>query len=125
MASWLNAPALSLVNVPAVLAAPGILCQRGDFFAQRVVDRDPQPVLIHPGHHATKIGAMIRAAFQDIVLPLVNHFVRQGHDGLVAGLRVVGGEQHCRQSDAPLPGWVLGGAHERLPWSKPASKHSG
>jgi hypothetical protein len=38
-------------------------------------------VPIHLGHLAEKIRPMIRPPFQDIVLPLMNHFVRQrAHD---------------------------------------------
>ena len=125
MAARLNGPALPLIEAPAVLASPGILGQRGDFFAERVVDRDSQAVTIHLGHHATKIGPMVRATLQDIVLPLVNHFVRQGHDGFVAGIRVVGFKQHCRESDAAPSGRFLDRAHERLSWSDPADEHPG
>jgi hypothetical protein len=125
VASRLDGPALSLIEAAAVLAAPGIFGQRSYFFAQRVIDRDAQAVAIHPDHHATKIGPMIRATLQDIVLPLVNHFVRQGHDGFVARLRAVGLKQHRRQSDATSSGWCLGGARERLSWPDAADKHAG
>ncbi len=89
MASWLNGPALSLVHAATVLATPGILGQRGHCVAQRVIDRDTQAVPIHLGHHATKVGTMVRTTLQNIVLPLVNHFVRQSHDSVVALLGVV------------------------------------
>lgn len=125
MASRLNGPALPLIEAAAVLAAPGIFGQRGDFFCQGVIDRDAEAVTIHLTHHATKIGPVIRATFQDIVLPLVNHFVRQGHDGFVARLRVIGLKQHRRQSDATSSGWWLGGARERLSWTDPADEHPG
>jgi hypothetical protein len=34
-------------------------------------------VPIHLGHFAEKIRPMIRPTFQGVVLPLMNHFVRQ------------------------------------------------
>jgi hypothetical protein len=42
-------------------------------------------VPIHLGHLAEKIRTMIRPPLQDVVLPLMNHFVRQrAHDLLLA-----------------------------------------
>ena len=125
MPARLNGPTVSLVDATAVLAPPGISGQSGHFFAQRVIDRDTETISIHPGHHATKISAMIRATLQDIVLPLVNHFVRQGHDGFVVLLQVVRLKEHGRQPDASSSGRLLGGARKRLPRSDPADKHSG
>ena len=125
MPARLNGPTVSLVDATAVLAPPGISGQCGHFFAQRVIDRDAKAVSIHLGHHAAKIGAMIRATLQDIVLPLVNHFVRQGHNGFVVLLQVVWLKKHGRQPDTTSSGRLLGGARERLPRSDPADKHSG
>jgi hypothetical protein len=58
-----------------------------------MVDGDRQgAVPIHLGHLAEKIRPMIRPPFQDIVLPLMNHFVRQRiHDLLLAVLASLGG----------------------------------
>ena len=53
-----------------------------------MVDGDCQgTVPIHLGHLAEKIQTMIRTPLQDVVLPLMNHFVCQGaHDLLLAVL---------------------------------------
>ena len=53
-----------------------------------MVEGDGQgAVPIHFGHLAEKIRSMIRSPLQDVVLPLMNHFVRQGiHDFLLAVL---------------------------------------
>lgn len=96
MATRLNGSALPLVNATAVLAPPSISGQGGHFFAQRVIDRDAEAVLVHARHHAPKIHTVIRAALQNIVLPLMNHFMRQGHDGFVILLGVVFLKKHCR-----------------------------
>jgi hypothetical protein len=123
MASRLNGPALTPVDGAALLAAPGIFCQGGHFFAQRVIDRDAKAVLIHTRHHATKIHPVIRTTLQDIVLPLVNHFVRQGHDGLVILLKIVL-EEDRRESDASSSREFVRRLRERMPWSNPADKHA-
>jgi hypothetical protein len=44
------------------------------------------PVSIHFGHLAEKIRSMIRPPFQDVVLPLMNHFVRQGTQDLLLAI---------------------------------------
>jgi hypothetical protein len=51
-----------------------------------MVDGDRQgSVPVHLGHLAEKIRSMIRPPFQDVVLPLMNHLVRQRiHDLLLA-----------------------------------------
>jgi hypothetical protein len=51
-----------------------------------MVDGDRQgAVSIHLVHLTEKIRPMIRSSLQDVVLPLMNHFVRQGaHDLLFA-----------------------------------------
>jgi hypothetical protein len=48
-------------------------------------------VPIHLGHLAEKIRPMIRPPLQDVVLPLMNHFVRQrAHDLPLAILAPMG-----------------------------------
>ena len=79
----LNAAALSAVNGAAPLAAPDILGQGRDVFAHRVVDGNAEAFLVHPCHHAAKVHSMIRAALQNIVLPLMNHFMRQRRQDLM------------------------------------------
>jgi hypothetical protein len=51
-----------------------------------MVDGDREgTVPIHLGHLAKKIRAVVRSPFQDVVLPLMNHFVCQrAHDLLFA-----------------------------------------
>jgi hypothetical protein len=57
-----------------------------------MVDGDRQgAVPIHLGHLAKKIRPMIRPPLLDVVLPLMNHFVRQrAHDLLLAILAPLG-----------------------------------
>jgi hypothetical protein len=77
----LDGPALPSVEVSASLTAPGILGEGGYLMAKRVVDRNAEAVSIHLSHHAAKIRPMVRAALQDIVLPLMDHFMREcGHE---------------------------------------------
>jgi hypothetical protein len=68
-----------------------------------MVDGDRQgTVPIHLGHLAEKIRPMIRPPFQDIVLPLMNHFVRQrAHDLLLSILAPLGdlSEQGKREAN--------------------------
>ena len=58
-----------------------------------MVDGDRQgTVPIHLGHLAEKIRSMIWSALEDVVLPLMNHFVRQrAYDFLLAILAPLGG----------------------------------
>jgi hypothetical protein len=58
-----------------------------------MVDGDRQgAVPIHLGQFAEKIRTMTRPPFQNVVLPLMNHFVRQRiHDLLLAVLAPLGG----------------------------------
>jgi len=43
-----------------------------------MIDRDAEAIQVHARHHATEILTMIRATLEDVVLPLMDHFVRQG-----------------------------------------------
>jgi hypothetical protein len=56
-----------------------------------MVDGDRQgAVSIYLGHLAEKICSMIRPPLQDVVLPLMNHFVRQrAHELLLAILALL------------------------------------
>lgn len=52
-----------------------------------MVDGDGQhTVSIHLGHLAEKIQPMIRPSFQDVVLPLMNHFVGQRVDDFLLAI---------------------------------------
>lgn len=124
MPPWLNGPALAAVDGATMLAAPGILGQGGHGSAQRVIDRNAEAVLVHARHHATKIETVIRAPLQDVILPLMNHFVRQGHHGLVLLLRAVALKQNCREADAPSSPLFVGGLWEHMLRSDSADKHA-
>src|SRR4029079_3885777 len=58
-----------------------------------MIDGDREcTVLIHLGHFTEKICPMIRSPLEDVVLPLMNHFVGQrAHDLLLAVLAPLGG----------------------------------
>jgi hypothetical protein len=52
-----------------------------------MVDGDCQSaVSIHLGHLAEKVHPMIRPPLQDVVLPLMNHFVRQRAQDLLLAI---------------------------------------
>src|SRR5690349_5235311 len=59
-----------------------------------MTNRNAKAIAVHDGHHAMKLRSMIGTPLQDIVLPLVNHFVRQGSDEFVVRLIL---EQRNRQ----------------------------
>jgi hypothetical protein len=40
-------------------------------------DRNAEPVTIHHVHLSAKIRPVIRTAFEDVELPLMDHFMRQ------------------------------------------------
>lgn len=88
----LNRASLASVHVAALSAAPGESSQGEDFLLQRMVDGDCQsPVPVHFGHLAEKIRPMVRPPLQDVVLPLMNHLVRQRiHDLLLPVCAVLG-----------------------------------
>ena len=103
-----NRSPLASVHSPAFLTAPGKSCEGEHFLLQRMVDGDGQCTApIHLGHLAEKIRPMIRPPFQDVELPLMNHFVGQRvHDLLLAILASVGGllEQGKGQANFALGG---------------------
>jgi hypothetical protein len=52
-----------------------------------MVDGDRQGAIpIHLGHLAEKIRSMIGSSLQDVVLPLMNHFVRQRAQDLLLAI---------------------------------------
>ncbi len=106
MPSGLNAAALSPVNGTALLAAPGELSQCRDLFVHRVIDGNTEAMPVHPAHHAAEICSMIRAALQNIVLPLVNHFMRQRRDSLLVSVRSVSMQKDRGQFDAAPPAGI-------------------
>lgn len=86
-----NRSPLALVHSPAFLTAPGKSCEGEHFLLQRMVDGDGQGAApIHLGHLAKKVRSMIWPPFQDVELPLMNHFVGQRvHDFLLAILALL------------------------------------
>jgi hypothetical protein len=90
-----------------------------------MVDGDRQgSVTIHLGHLAEKIRPMIRPPFQDVILPLMNHFVRQRvHDLLLAILAILGDLLEQGKGEANLAlGWL---AKTILiqPWPRSSTAH--
>jgi hypothetical protein len=69
-----------------------------------MVDGDREgTVPIHLGHLAKKIRTVVRSPFQDVVLPLMNHFVCQrAHDLLLAVLAPLGGLLEQGKGEANL-----------------------
>jgi len=91
VAAWLNGPSLASVDSAALAAAPGKAGQGKHFLLERMVDRNGQlAVTIHFGHLSQKVLAMIRPPLEDVVLPLVNHFMREGADEFVPAMRRTG-----------------------------------
>ena len=125
MPSRLNASALPPVDGAAVLAAPSIFGQSRHFFAEGMVDRDAEPIFIHPCHHATKVQSMIRATFQNIVLPLMDHFMRQRRQGFVVLTEFLSPQQDGRKFDATSAVVFVGYTREGMPRADSAHKHTG
>jgi len=89
----LNRPPLASVHSAALPTTPGKSRQGEDFLLQRMVDSDRQgAVPIHLGHLAEKSRPMIRPPLQDVVLPLMNHFVRQRIDDLLLAILAPSGD---------------------------------
>jgi hypothetical protein len=85
----LDRPALAPVQISALLAPPGIAGERIHFLVEGMIDRDSQPVLIHAMHHPPEIGAVIRPPLQNIVLPLMDDFMRERGDQFALAGRAV------------------------------------
>ena len=112
VAAWLNGPSLASVDSAALAAAPGKAGQGKHFLLERMVDRNGQlAVTIHFGHLSQKVLAMIRPPLEDVVLPLVNHFVRDSADELISAIGTTcqqGFEERKRESDFTLRGSMRG-----------------
>ena len=88
VAAWLDRPSLTPVHPAALPASPRETRRGQHVLSQRVIDRHRQcAVPIHVGHFAEKIQAVIRAALEDVVLPLMDHFVGQGADEFIPAVR--------------------------------------
>ena len=77
MAAGADAPAVPPVNPATTHAMPLVASQRIDPLLQRVMDRDIQTVLIHHCHQMAEIMAVVRPAFPDVKLPLMDHLMGQ------------------------------------------------
>ena len=111
---WLNRPSLAPVHSAALPTAPGESREGEDFLPEGMVDGDREgTVAIHLRHLAEKIRTVIRSPFQDVILPLMNHFVCQrAHDLLLAVLAPLGGLLEQGKSEANLS---LGRRAEAIP----------
>lgn len=91
VAAWLYGPALAAVDAAALAAAPGEFREGLHFCLKRMVDRDSQfAVTIHLAHLAEKVRSVVRSAFEQVELPLMDHFMGEGADEFVAAVRIVG-----------------------------------
>lgn len=87
VATWLNRPPMAAVNPAALAAAPGKAGQGMHFLLERMIDRDGEfAITIHFAHLSQKVRAMVRAPSEDVVLPLVNHFMCEGADELMSAI---------------------------------------
>lgn len=108
MSTWLDRPSLALVYPAALPAAPGESRKGEDFLLERVIDGDRQCAIpIHLGHLTEKIRSMVRSSLQNVVLPLMNHFVCQRIDDLLRSVLAFSGdllEQGEREANLAF-GW--------------------
>jgi hypothetical protein len=93
-----------------------------------MVDGDGQcTVPVHLGHLAEKIRPMIRPAFQDVELPLMNHFVGQGVDdfllAILASLKRLL-EQREREANFALGRWAKTVLIQPWPWAETTHEHT-
>lgn len=104
MAARMDGSSPTTVDFSTPLAPPGMSCQRPRFVRQRVVNGNAEePVTVDLPHLSSKVRTMIRPAFQNVVLPLMDHLVGQCvEDDLFVGqtLRRQSPDQGKRQSNA-------------------------
>src|SRR3954463_7275963 len=102
----LDRPSLASGPSTALPTTPGAPREGGDFLLERMVKGNRECTRpIHLGHLTEKIRPMIRSPLEDVVLPLMNHFVRQrAHDFLLAVLAPLGNlrEQGKRKANLSL-----------------------
>ena len=108
VAARLDRPSMAPVNAPASSAAPGKAGKGLHFFFQRMVDRHGKSaVSVHLPHLPEEIRSVIRPPLEDVVLPLVNHLVRQRTDEFVSPerrARYQRGQKRKRKADFPFGG---------------------
>ena len=83
----LNRSSLASIYPAALPTAPSELCKSQDFLLQGMVDGDRESAVpIHLGHLPEKARPMVWPLFQNVVLPLMNHFVRQRAPNLLLAI---------------------------------------
>jgi len=111
VASGLYGFALAPVDATALPAAPGKFRKVQHFLLERMVNRDGQgAIAVHLSHLAQKVRSMIRSPFEDIVLPLMDHFMGEGAGQFIQSIGCAsqqGLEERERQADFTLKGFLL------------------
>ncbi len=105
---------LAVVHLSALYATPGILAQGLDRVIERVTDGDPEAIAVHVDHLAIEVRPMIGPALQDVVLPLVNHLVRERFDDFLCRLtrKQMGGQLDHAPREPPVGMSRADPAHE-------------
>jgi hypothetical protein len=75
MQAWTDGPTVPPVDTSTTDAMPLVAGQRINAVVQTVMDCDFQSVLIHHPHQVAEVISVVRPAFFDVKLPLMNHFV--------------------------------------------------
>jgi hypothetical protein len=101
----LDRPALASVHMATLPAAPGKLGQCEDFLMEGMIDRNSQrTIAIHLGHLPEEVGSVVGASLGQVILPLMDHFMRQrARDFLFAIGRLCEGLREERQREPNLP----------------------
>jgi len=83
-----DGPSLATIHTAALPAAPGKAGERDDLLLQRMVRRYGQhAITIHLGHLSQKVGSVVGTSLEDVVLPLMDHFVGQRAREFVLAIR--------------------------------------
>lgn len=88
---------LATVHAPALRAPPCVSAQGLDHRPQAMRLPQHQPVPLDRLQLALKIGPVVRATLEDIILPLMDHLMREGAEQFVCRLRA---QQGQRELDA-------------------------
>ena len=106
--AWLDRAPLTAVDHSALPAAPRKTGQCEDLLLKPMIDRDGQfAAAVHLVHLAQEILPVIRAPFENVELPLMNHLMRNGANEFVFSVRCAGQqrlEQGKRKTDFPWRG---------------------
>lgn len=111
--AWLDRAPLTAVDPSALPAAPRKAGQREHLLLKPMIDRDGQfAAVVHLVHLAQEFLPVIRAPFENVELPLMNHLMRNGADEFVLSVRCAGHqrlEQRKRKTNFPWRG-LMGSA---------------